>query len=326
MVDRAEVLRIVSEHGIVAYYAAFAHLTGTVQAGIFLSQMVYWSARSQDGWVFRTQAELTEETGLSRFEQETARKRLRGLGVIQEERRGVPARLYYKVDFDRLSALLLEHSTTQLQSSVLSTSKRDCEKVANRRASRQQSNKEINRDYVETEDLGPPGCFASLSNHPPKGGVRGEEDVSPQTGRTDFPSKGEKSKKERVCRWSEEDTERFESFWKTYQRRVAKAKALQWWQKHRPGPELTARILEAVRRQAQSEQWRRDNGRYIPHPITWLNQRRWEDEWVDGAGSDECGRAESAEPPYTFDENGNPIFRDTERAQYYAQTGRLPEW
>jgi len=28
----------------------------------------------------------------------------------------------------------------------------------------------------------------------------------------------------------------------------------------------------------QSESWNRDGGRYIPHPSTWLNGRRWEDE------------------------------------------------
>ena len=26
------------------------------------------------------------------------------------------------------------------------------------------------------------------------------------------------------------------------------------------------------------DQWNRDNGQFIPHPATWLNQRRWEDE------------------------------------------------
>ena len=27
-----------------------------------------------------------------------------------------------------------------------------------------------------------------------------------------------------------------------------------------------------------SAQWQRDNGQYIPHPATWLNQGRWDDE------------------------------------------------
>lgn len=27
----------------------------------------------------------------------------------------------------------------------------------------------------------------------------------------------------------------------------------------------------------QNEQWRKDNGQYIPNPATWLNQGRWDD-------------------------------------------------
>ena len=43
--------------------------------------------------------------------------------------------------------------------------------------------------------------------------------------------------------------------------------------------------LEAAR---ASDQWTRDGGRYVPHPATWLNGRRWEDEAIaadDGEGS-----------------------------------------
>jgi len=33
-----------------------------------------------------------------------------------------------------------------------------------------------------------------------------------------------------------------------------------------------------VNAQKATEQWRKDNGQFIPHPQTWLNQRRWEDD------------------------------------------------
>ena len=28
----------------------------------------------------------------------------------------------------------------------------------------------------------------------------------------------------------------------------------------------------------QTEQWKKDNGKYVPYPATWLNQERWTDE------------------------------------------------
>lgn len=37
-------------------------------------------------------------------------------------------------------------------------------------------------------------------------------------------------------------------------------------------------MLVALARQRNSDDWQRDDGRYIPHPTTWLNGRRWEDE------------------------------------------------
>lgn len=73
----------------------------------------------------------------------------------------------------------------------------------------------------------------------------------------------------------------FDTFWATYPKKKAKAKALDVWEKLNPTEELTKTIIAAVERQKQSPQWRKDNGQYIPHPATWLNQRRWEDESLD---------------------------------------------
>lgn len=69
----------------------------------------------------------------------------------------------------------------------------------------------------------------------------------------------------------------FEQFWAIYPRRVAKGDARRAWAK--VPPDLYSRILEAVRQNlAENDQWRRDGGRFIPYPATWLNQERWDDE------------------------------------------------
>jgi hypothetical protein len=72
--------------------------------------------------------------------------------------------------------------------------------------------------------------------------------------------------------------ETFDVFWTTYPRKTAKAEALKSWSKLKPDEPLILAILKALELQKQSSQWRRDAGQYIPHPATWLNQRRWEDE------------------------------------------------
>lgn len=99
----------------IAYNPAFAKLrVGKVKAGpvaaVFLSQMVYWHNRMDGGWMYKTQADIASETALTRDEQETARKRLIQLGVLEEDRRGVPATMHYRINPERLEALLLETS------------------------------------------------------------------------------------------------------------------------------------------------------------------------------------------------------------------------
>jgi hypothetical protein len=85
----------------IAFHRVFVKLTGSVTAALMLSQAVYWTKRANSGgvgWFYKTITQWEEETGLSRHEQETARKALRRFSFWQEERRGVPAQMYYRVD------------------------------------------------------------------------------------------------------------------------------------------------------------------------------------------------------------------------------------
>jgi len=69
----------------------------------------------------------------------------------------------------------------------------------------------------------------------------------------------------------------FDTFWKAYPRKIGKGAALSAWKKAKAKPAIDA-VLVAIETQRQSEQWRKDNGQFIPHPATWLNQCRWDDE------------------------------------------------
>lgn len=72
----------------------------------------------------------------------------------------------------------------------------------------------------------------------------------------------------------------FDRFWAAYPNKVAKVAARQAWTKLAPTEALVERILAALAGQARSPKWREDQGRFIPHPASWLNKRRWEDEGV----------------------------------------------
>jgi hypothetical protein len=72
--------------------------------------------------------------------------------------------------------------------------------------------------------------------------------------------------------------ERFAEFWKAYPKKVGKEAARKAFMKVKPSADLLQRMLEAIKEQKASDQWKRDNGQYIPNPATWLNQGRWDDE------------------------------------------------
>lgn len=76
---------------------------------------------------------------------------------------------------------------------------------------------------------------------------------------------------------------RFERFWAVYPRKVGKGAAKRSFLKYKPDDALTEKMISAVEAQKQTEQWKRDGGQYIPHPATWLNQMRWEDELMPEA-------------------------------------------
>ena len=80
--------------------------------------------------------------------------------------------------------------------------------------------------------------------------------------------------------------QRFNQFWAAYPKKVGKAYAEQCFKKLKPTAELTQKMLDAISEQKKSAEWTRDNGQFIPHPSTWLNQGRWDDEPItsqDGA-------------------------------------------
>lgn len=70
----------------------------------------------------------------------------------------------------------------------------------------------------------------------------------------------------------------FDRFWLAYPRKTAKPQAAKAFARLRVDEPLLARMLEALALQSRSDQWQRDQGQFIPHPSTWLNARRWEDE------------------------------------------------
>ena len=68
----------------------------------------------------------------------------------------------------------------------------------------------------------------------------------------------------------------FDQFWKLYPRKVGKRAAQKSWQ--RLNAQEQSDVLEALPNHLKYWQLKNTETDYIPHPATWLNQGRWEDE------------------------------------------------
>lgn len=83
----------------------------------------------------------------------------------------------------------------------------------------------------------------------------------------------------------------FEQFWKAYPstpRKGGKAKCKQVWDKTYCDTQAE-QILKHINWLKTTEQWLKSNGAFIPAPLVYLNQQRW-----DGAEVPEIKRTETA--------------------------------
>lgn len=76
----------------------------------------------------------------------------------------------------------------------------------------------------------------------------------------------------------------FDEFWNLYPRKASKQNAMKSWkqieiQDHQ---KIMANVAKRMR---QDPQWIKDNGTFIPHPSSYLNQKRWLDEFMPAFGS-----------------------------------------
>jgi hypothetical protein len=88
----------------VGYSPDLARAVGGATIGLFLSQLLFLSDKgaNPEGWVYKSEAEMGRETGLTKREQQTARRKLLALGVIQIVRQGFKFTYHFRIVWERL--------------------------------------------------------------------------------------------------------------------------------------------------------------------------------------------------------------------------------
>jgi hypothetical protein len=89
---------------VVGYSPDLARMVGGATTGLFLSQLLFLSDKgaNPDGWVYKSEAEMTQDTNLTKREQQTARRKLLALGVIAIMRGGWKNTYHFKVIWEKL--------------------------------------------------------------------------------------------------------------------------------------------------------------------------------------------------------------------------------
>jgi len=93
-----------------SFHRVLAGVAGGVHAGLLLSRALYLTRlqmrRQLDAWIANSASRWTDEIGLSRREQEAARRDLMRAGLWEETLTGIPARLVARIRLECLLELL----------------------------------------------------------------------------------------------------------------------------------------------------------------------------------------------------------------------------
>ena len=72
-----------------------------------ISKEEYFIARGMtDGWFFNTEANIEEDTTLNSYHQRKCIKTLKGKGLIEVKRKGIPAKQYFKINEEQVLQIL----------------------------------------------------------------------------------------------------------------------------------------------------------------------------------------------------------------------------
>src|SRR5918999_789257 len=89
---------------VVGYSPDLARIVGGATTGLFLSQLLFLSDKgaNPEEWVYKSEQEMGKETGLTKREQQTARRKLLSLGIIAIMRGGWKNTYHFKVIWEKL--------------------------------------------------------------------------------------------------------------------------------------------------------------------------------------------------------------------------------
>ena len=103
-----DILRSLNQRPV-AFYPIYARGMDSISCAVALSQLMYWFSTGKDK-IYKTDAELQDETGMSDKEIRTVKKKLKELHFLTITREGVPAKTYYEIDWNKYQSSMSQWS------------------------------------------------------------------------------------------------------------------------------------------------------------------------------------------------------------------------
>ena len=123
----------------IAVYPIYIKITGSVNAGLLLSQLMYWYGAVNGRIFYKSDIEIMEETCLSESELRTAKNKLKSMPFIEIKAKGVPAKTHYSINAENLISEI--HAFSSAKSTKL--------KTRNQRNSNSEFNETITENTTE---------------------------------------------------------------------------------------------------------------------------------------------------------------------------------
>lgn len=259
----------------IAFYPAVARAFGDISTAVLVCQFIYWRKKVGQKEIYKTREEIEAETAIKPDAQRRIFKELSSKGFVNIVKKGLPARNYYRFNWQKidqfLSDFLYEKETTTSDSDLPTTSSGDLP---------MSSGGESPQQYMA---------------NPHDTSLR-----SPTTTSIDYSlnysidyNTKEKSKKIDPPPTSSPtfDNDSFEIFWKAGLPKVKKQAAIKAFiaklkSSGMSAKEFATMLATDINKRLTAKQFGFDQ----LHPTTYLNGSRWEDEIIESKVKTELPR------------------------------------
>ncbi len=93
--------------------------------------------------------------------------------------------------------------------------------------------------------------------------------------------KENKTKENKIKSKQTKESDLFEKVWSVYPKKFKRQEALEEFCSLNVSAELADRMVKSIEKQKGQENWKIENGRYVPFLVNWLKNKRWEDEIIE---------------------------------------------